>query len=142
MRYRMIIEEARWVDGSGWSYTSTFDNQVIDEIPDKSDWSWIREIEIPEGEDIQWTASYYAIDADGTEADEPTRKDIVWHRDYLSSTRVLLLRTASGMSRKDFAAYFGLPYRTLQDWELGNRTAPEYLVALIEYKLRIEGKIE
>jgi DNA-binding transcriptional regulator YiaG len=141
MQYRMIIEEARWVDGSGWSYTSTFDNQVIDEIPDKSDWSWIREIEIPEGEDIQWTASYYAIDADGTEADEPTRKDTIWHRDYLSCNRVLSLRTASGMSRKDFAAYFGLPYRTLQAWEIGDREAPEYLVDLIEYKLRNEGKI-
>ena len=56
--------------------------------------------------------------------------------------RILDLRTASGMSRNQFAEYFSVPYRTLQDWELGNRTAPEYLVDLIEYKLRIEGKIE
>jgi DNA-binding transcriptional regulator YiaG len=55
--------------------------------------------------------------------------------------RILDLRTASGMSRKDFAAYFGLPYRTLQAWEIGDREAPEYLVDLIEYKLRNEGKI-
>lgn len=54
---------------------------------------------------------------------------------------IKVLRTASGMSRKDFAAYFGLPYRTLQAWEIGDREAPEYLVDLIEYKLRNEGKI-
>jgi DNA-binding transcriptional regulator YiaG len=57
------------------------------------------------------------------------------------SCRITALRTASGMSRKDFAAYFGLPYRTLQAWEIGDREAPEYLVDLIEYKLRNEGKI-
>lgn len=55
--------------------------------------------------------------------------------------RILDLRTASGMSRKQFAEYFGLPYRTLQAWEIGDRGAPEYLVDLIEYKLRNEGMI-
>lgn len=51
------------------------------------------------------------------------------------------LREASGMSRKQFAEFFGIPYRTLQDWELGNRKCPEYLVALMEYKLKKEGYI-
>jgi DNA-binding transcriptional regulator YiaG len=51
------------------------------------------------------------------------------------------LRTASGMSRPQFAEYFKIPYRTLQAWEIGDREAPEYLVDLIEYKLRNEGKI-
>ena len=55
--------------------------------------------------------------------------------------KILDLRTASGMSRKDFAVYFGLPYRTLQAWEIGDREAPEYLVDLMEYKLRNENKI-
>ena len=139
--YRMIIEAAYWVDGSGWSYTSTVENQIIDEIPDEPKWDWITETEIPEGEDIQWTVSYYAIDADGTEADDPTRQDTIWHRDYVKPNRILDLRTASGMSRKDFAVYFGLPYRTLQAWEIGDREAPEYLVDLMEYKLRNENKI-
>ncbi|MBE5830588.1 MAG: transcriptional regulator, partial [Butyrivibrio sp.] len=30
------------------------------------------------------------------------------------------LRNSTGMSRKEFCAYFEIPYRTLQDWELGN----------------------
>lgn len=51
------------------------------------------------------------------------------------------LRERSGMSRKQFCEYFGIPYRTLQDWELGNRKCPEYLLDLMEYKLTKEGLI-
>ena len=49
------------------------------------------------------------------------------------------LRIASGMSRPQFAEYFGIPYRTVQSWDLGDRDCPEYLFQLMEYKLRKEG---
>ena len=52
------------------------------------------------------------------------------------------LREASNMSRKQFTDYFNIPYRTIQDWELGNRKCPEYLLALMEYKLKKEGIIK
>lgn len=52
------------------------------------------------------------------------------------------LREASGMSRHEFADYFGIPYRTIQDWELGNRKCLDYLLNLMEYKLRNEGIIK
>lgn len=48
------------------------------------------------------------------------------------------LRELAGMSRAQFCEFFSIPYRTLQDWELGNRSCPEYLLKLIEYKLRKE----
>ena len=51
------------------------------------------------------------------------------------------LRTASGMTIAAFAKYFEIPYRTVQDWDNGNRTPPEYIVKLIEYKLCKEGLI-
>lgn len=51
------------------------------------------------------------------------------------------LREGSGMTRTQFAEYFGIPYRTIQDWELGNRKCNDYLIALMEYKLRNEGLI-
>lgn len=54
---------------------------------------------------------------------------------------ILELRNASGMTRPQFAEYFGIPYRTIQDWELGNRKCPEYLLDLMEYKLKNEGLI-
>lgn len=52
------------------------------------------------------------------------------------------LREASGMSRQQFMDYFGIPYRTIQSWELGDRQCPAYLLELMEYKLKHEGLIK
>lgn len=53
------------------------------------------------------------------------------------------LREASGMSRSKFAEYFGIPYRTVQSWEVecesNRRQCPEYLLDLMKYKLIHEG---
>ena len=55
------------------------------------------------------------------------------NRDYL-----IELRDRTGMTRREFCEYFEIPYRTLQDWELGNRKMPEYLFRLMEYKIKME----
>jgi DNA-binding transcriptional regulator YiaG len=52
--------------------------------------------------------------------------------------KLIQLRMKTGMNRREFAEYFGIPYRTMQDWELGNRTMPEYLFRLMEYKIKME----
>ena len=49
------------------------------------------------------------------------------------------LRQASGMDRTQFAKYFNIPYRTVQNWELELRECPEYLLDLMHYKLQKEG---
>ena len=51
------------------------------------------------------------------------------------------LRELSGMTRTQFADYFDIPYRTIQDWELGNRECKQYFIDLMEYKLRKEAVI-
>ena len=51
------------------------------------------------------------------------------------------LREGSGMTRSQFAEYFGIPYRTIQEWELGNRKCNDYILNLMEYKLNHEGLI-
>lgn len=51
------------------------------------------------------------------------------------------LRAASGMSRTEFAEYFEIPYRTVQNWELGLRECPEYVAKLMRYVLKNEGLI-
>jgi len=56
--------------------------------------------------------------------------------------KLIEIRNKTGMNRREFAEYFGIPYRTIQDWELGNRQMPDYLFRLMEYKLRIEKIIE
>lgn len=51
------------------------------------------------------------------------------------------MRAASGMTQQAFAEFFGIPKRTIEDWECSRRTPPEYLIKLIEYRLRNENKI-
>jgi DNA-binding transcriptional regulator YiaG len=52
------------------------------------------------------------------------------------------LRKAAGMTQTQFANYFGIPYRTVQKWDLGTRQCADYLLRLMEYKLRNEGIIK
>ncbi len=57
----------------------------------------------------------------------------------MESRNVLIdLRKSTGMNRREFAEYFEIPYRTMQEWELGNRKMPEYLLRLMKYKICIE----
>lgn len=51
---------------------------------------------------------------------------------------LLQVRGATDWSQKEFAEYFYIPRRTLQEWEIGNRRMPEYLLRLIIYKLENE----
>jgi DNA-binding transcriptional regulator YiaG len=51
------------------------------------------------------------------------------------------LRQQSGMNKAQFSKYFGIPYRTIQNWELGERHCPEYLLKLMQYKLEKESII-
>lgn len=48
----------------------------------------------------------------------------------------------SGMNTTQFANYFGIPRRTVQNWKLELANCPEYLLNLIEYKLKKEGILE
>ena len=51
---------------------------------------------------------------------------------------LIVLRESTGMNRREFCDYFGIPYRTVQDWELGNRKMPDYLLRLMAYKIKAE----
>lgn len=48
------------------------------------------------------------------------------------------IRERSGMNLTQFSQYFKIPYRTLQHWEHNTRSCPEYLLDLIQYKLKME----
>lgn len=52
------------------------------------------------------------------------------------------LRESTGMSRKDFSERTGIPVRTLEDWEAGRRTPPEYIPRLIAYQLKYEELVK
>ena len=48
------------------------------------------------------------------------------------------LRLEMNMNRTEFCEYFGIPYRTVQDWEAGKRKLPDYVIRLMRYKYETE----
>ena len=55
-----------------------------------------------------------------------------------ASSFIREIRNKTGLSRKDFAAHVGIPLRTVEDWEAGRRTPPDYIPRLIEYQFKYE----
>lgn len=45
------------------------------------------------------------------------------------------IRTKTGLNLTEFSRRLNIPYRTLQDWEAGRRTCPDYVVELIAYRV-------
>lgn len=43
------------------------------------------------------------------------------------------LKETREVSRAEFSRRYGIPVRTLQDWDLENRNAPEYVKMLIDF---------
>ena len=55
-----------------------------------------------------------------------------------TAKRITELRESVGENRKEFSRRTGIPVRTLEDWEAGRRTPPEYIPRLIAYQLKYE----
>ena len=56
------------------------------------------------------------------------------------SDKIKELRKGTGLSQSKFAAKFGIPVRTLQQWEQGISAPPEYLVRMMAYIMLLEKK--
>ena len=52
------------------------------------------------------------------------------------------LRKKTGLSQSKFSAKFGIPVRTLQQWEQGISAPPEYLVRMMAYIMLLEERFE
>ena len=59
-------------------------------------------------------------------------------RCYKCEVTSYYLKENTGMNWKAFAQYFDIPYRTVQDWYLGKRSMPDYLLRLMSYKIETE----
>ena len=88
MKVREIITLKGWVNGSGWSYTTCYGDEIIDisagtpdEIKDMGiDWSWWDAGEAHDGGDTEITVRYYDVDADPDE-DAPIGEWSTWESD-------------------------------------------------------------
>ena len=79
----------------------------------------------------------YNIEGIEIEIEKPAKGDTDAER-RITACLFKAIREKSGMNRKDFAEWLGIPYRTMQEWELGRRIMPEYVIRLIAYKVAHE----
>ena len=56
--------------------------------------------------------------------------------------KIIELRESVGENRYEFSEHLGIPVRTLEDWEAGRRTPPQYIPRLIEYQLMYEELVK
>ena len=54
------------------------------------------------------------------------------------SDRIIKMRKKTGLSQSKYAAKFGIPVRTLQQWEQGISAPPEYLIRMMAYIMQLE----
>ena len=52
------------------------------------------------------------------------------------------LRESNGMNRKEFCEFFNIPYRTVTEWERGTRNAPDYVLRLLAYYIKMENMVK
>lgn len=52
------------------------------------------------------------------------------------------LRKLTGLSQQAFSDKYEIPKRTIEDWEAGRRTPPEYVVSLLERVIKEDIKKE
>ncbi len=48
------------------------------------------------------------------------------------------LRASTGLNRKEFCEKYEIPYRTMTEWELGQRRAPDYVIRLLAYYIKTQ----
>ena len=51
------------------------------------------------------------------------------------------IRQSTGLSQQKFCDLLNIPLRTMQAWETGERSCPEYVVELIAYRVAHDESI-
>ena len=52
------------------------------------------------------------------------------------------IRKTTGLSRIDFCKKYNIPLRTMEEWEAGRRTPPEYIPRMLYFYVRYSGMHE
>lgn len=65
-----------------------------------------------------------------------------FRKEELTTVSISDLRSLIGLSRSEFSRRYGIPIRTMEDWEANRRTPPEYVVSLLERVVKEDIKKE
>lgn len=64
------------------------------------------------------------------------RKTIPRQSRFVTVLTCAEIRKMSGLSQRNFADCYGIPYSSIVNWERGTRNAPEYLMLMLERIVR------
>lgn len=89
-----------------------------------------------------WMDQYCPADSDDwDDSDEPHLLVKILNRIYeLANMSFKQMRAETGMSFKRFSEIYGIPSRTVQDWEYEQRKIPAYTKKMLAYTM-LEGEI-
>ena len=59
----------------------------------------------------------------------------------MTESPIRALRAETGLTQAGFSAALGIPRRTLQSWEIGERECPAYVIDLISYRVQHDQKL-
>ncbi len=62
----------------------------------------------------------------------------VYHIDEVMNMNIRELRTRLGDTQSEFALRYGIPFRTIQNWEAGVRNPPEYVLNLLQNRIQAD----
>ena len=65
-----------------------------------------------------------------------------FQKEELTTVSISDLRSLIRLSRSEFSRRYGIPIRTIDVWEAGRRTPPEYVVSLLERVVKEDIKKE
>lgn len=52
------------------------------------------------------------------------------------------IRALTGLTQKQFAEKYHITFSSIRNWESGHRTCPDYVVELLEFKVRVDLKMD
>lgn len=58
--------------------------------------------------------------------------------DLRKDTTIKQLRSSTALTQAAFADRYGIPRRTIEDWETGKRQPPGYVIDLLTYRIAKE----
>ena len=96
----------------------------------------IREMEDDDRLEGNYTPNYYAVTDEDGQSYRADLDDMTEEQAAANAKCVRRMREHTGLSRKAFCDKYGIPYRTMQDWEDGKSKPVEWAEGLLRRAVR------
>ena len=80
-----------------------------------------------------YQADHDAINVELYDENDNLVSEYLWEREEVINVALAIkkIRGISGLSQAKFAAFYHIPKRTIESWEMGERECPDYVIQLL-----------